>query len=293
MRLVYVLPVVAATAVAAFLRASPAPAEPAAYTVAPAPNCGSIKGRCTLGAPGGTLPERWKVKIFKDNDKGCGADKERPTERWIVGEGGGLANCLVYIKEISAGKDWPEAMKPEERKALIDQKGCRYLPHVQWIRGATQVVVGNEDQAEHNIHGYRGSLADTQFNFASAPGKTVDDVEKAFLEISGLYLVKCDIHPWMSAFVHVVDHPYYEVTSDGSAGGLKAGEFAMADVPPGTYQVIAWHEGMEESPQEQDGKIAAYVYSPDVTLPAQTVTVEAGKPSEVNFQFEPPKNGGK
>lgn len=282
-----------AVAVLAVVSATPVPAAPDAYKVVPVEKGATIRGFCRMKpAEDGKLPERWKVKITKDNDKGCG-DGERETERWVVGEGGALGNCFVSIEAISAGKDWPEAMRKEERVADIDQKGCRYLPHVQWVRSGTQMAIGNDDRAEHNIHGYRESLAETQFNFSSPPGKRVDESEAAYLERTGKYLVKCDIHPWMSAYVHVVSHPYHDITCELASGDKKPGEFVLTDVPPGDYVIVAWHEGMEESPQMQDGKIATYVYSTDIT-DKKPLKVEAGKdPEPLEFLFDAPKGGGR
>ena len=136
--------------------------------------------------------------------------------------------------------------------ATIDQKGCVYVPHVAWARAETQLVVVNSDAADHNIHGFKtpvgqNSLKETKFNISSEPGSTKDSNADAFLEDAGLYLVKCHIHPWMSAYVLVADHPYYAVTSDKASGDLKPGAFALDRVPPGTYTLVVWKEGMVEN----------------------------------------------
>ena len=258
-----------------------APAAPKAYKVVEVKDGGTIRGTCRIQE----VPVLDKVKSEKDNDKGCG-EKERDTERVITGEDRGLANCLVFIKSIDEGKDWPEAMRSEDRKGVIDQKGCRYGPHVQWVRMATQMSVSNSDGADHNIHAYRGSMADTQFNFSSAPGKTVDDLDQEFLEKAGKYLVKCDIHPWMSAFVHVVTHPYHDVSANPGTPGRKCGEYVLEDVPPGSYTLVFWHEGMIETAVKQDGQIKAYTYSEDLPLEEEAVTVEAGKTTTMDHEFK-------
>jgi hypothetical protein len=285
MRRALVLVPFSAAAVAALLLAHPrvAPAAPKPYRVVEVKDGGSIRGLCKINADV-TMP---KVKVEKDNDKGCG-DKERDTERLIVSGERGVANCFVGIKKIEAGKDWPASMKSDDRVATIDQKGCKYAPHIQWTRIDTQVVVLNSDQAEHNIHAYRGSLADTQFNFTSAPGQKVDDVAAALLEQPANYIVKCDIHPWMSAFVWVVDHPYWEITPAEPSERCKAGEFLIESVPPGDYELVMWHEGMVETPTVIDGQIKAYAYSKDVEQ-AKPVKVEAGKTAIVDFEIEAPK----
>ena len=265
------------------LFAVPAPAAGKNYKVVEVKDGGTIRGVVKV-AEVPTLP---KVSIFKDNDKGCG-DKERATERLIAGDGGALANAVVYLKSIDAGKDWPKEMSGEDRMGTIDQKECRYAPHVQWVRKETQMAIVNSDRADHNIHAYKGSLADTQFNISSAPGSKNEDTAAAFLEIPSIYIVKCDIHPWMSAFVFAVDHPYYAVTSATEKDGCKPGEFVLENVPPGTYTLVLWHEGMLETPVVADGKIAAYSYSPDVTK-EESVTVEAGKTVTKDFTIENPK----
>ena len=268
-----VLPVAAVVAAFALQPVSPAGAASKDYKVIEVKDGGSVRGICKLV---GDASGRPKLSIFKDNDKGCG-DKERPTERVIAGEGGALANCVVYLKSVSAGKDWPKDMLSEDRTGTIDQKGCRYVPHIQWLRPKTQMVILNSDGADHNIHGFKGSLKDTKFNFSSAPGSKNDNTDSAFLEDSAIYIVKCDIHPWMSAYVHVVDHPYYDVTSAEAANGKKPGEFLIEGIPPGDYDLVCWHEGMIETPTMQDGKIASYSYSEPVPVEPKAVKIAAGQ----------------
>jgi hypothetical protein len=275
----------AAAAVAVLLAApTPAPAAGKAYKVVEVKDGGTIRGVVRISE----VPTLLKVSVFKDNEKGCG-DKERDTERLIAGDDRALGNAIVYLKSIDAGKDWPEKARSEDRTGTIDQHGCKYVPHVQWVRKETQMVVLNSDGADHNIHAYRGSLADTQFNISSAPGSKQEDNAGAFLEQPAKYIVKCDIHPWMSAYVHAVDHPYYDVTSAKAETGRKAGEFVLENVPPGTYVVVLWHEGMLETPVVADGKIAAYSYSPDVEMEKPDVKVEAGKTATVDFEVAAPK----
>lgn len=250
---------------------SAAPAEGDDYKVVEVKNGGTIKGVVRLSAKV-VVPT---VKVTKDKDKGCGDD--HASERLVVDEATlGLGNCLVYLKAIAAGKDWPESMKSEDRTFLLDQKGCKYLPHVAWFRTATQLVIGNDDKAEHNIHGYRNSMSDTQFNVSSEPGSKKGDIEQAFLEKPAIYIVKCDIHPWMNAYAHVVEHPYYVLTSATE----KPGEFVLENVPEGEYTLVVWKEGMGEKAVESDGKISSYTYDADI-VKEFPVKVEAGKTVEM------------
>lgn len=272
-----------ASLLALSLAASPAPAAGKGYKVVEVKDGGSVRGVVKIGLSADekaafALP---KVRITKDGDKGCGGP-EHDSERLVFDrETLGVGNAVVFLKEVAAGKEWPDAMKAEDRVATIDQKGCVYVPHVMWARPETQLVVVNSDAADHNIHGFKtpagqNSLKETKFNISSEPGSTKDSNADAFLEDAGLYLVKCDIHPWMSAYVVIADHPYFAVTSDKAAGDLKPGAFKLDQVPPGSYTLVVWKEGMVEKPIESDGKVSAYNYSENVVIEKQ-VTVEAGK----------------
>jgi len=282
MKLSFVVPVAASLAIAVSLLApTAAPAAGKEYKVVEVKDGGKIHGFARLKAK----VERKNVSVFKDNEKGCG-DKEHRTQRLVFDDATlGVGNVLVFLKAIDAGKDWPEAMRSDDRTAVIDQKGCEYLPHVQWARPGTQTVVLNSDRADHNIHGFKSSLeknslADTKFNFSSEPDTKKDAIGDAFLEDPAKYILKCDIHPWMNAYIFVVDHPYHDLTRAADGDGCKAGEFTLADVPPGKYVLVVWKEGVKETAQESDGKISAYNYGPDWTQEIE-VTVEAGKTVEV------------
>ena len=280
---VLVLPALGLALAALVATARPAPAAPKAYRVEEVKNGGTIRGMCRIDA----APALDPLSIFKDNkEDACGVSATRPSERVIVGEDRGLANCVVYLKEIASGKDWPEAMRSEDRKSLINQKGCKYAPHIMWVRPETQIAVGSEDNAEHNIHAYRESMADTQFNFTSAPFKSNDDTEAAFLKKTGKYIVKCDIHPWMSAYIFVAPNPYHDITAAPAAEGRKCGEYVLENVPEGTYTLVFWHEGMIERPTFQDAQIKAYTYSVDLQEEQADVKVEAGKTVTVDHEFK-------
>jgi len=264
-----------------FASSRPAPAGGKEYKVVEVKDGGKIHGFVKLKAK----VERGSVSVFKDNDKGCGA-KDHKTERLVFDDATlGVGNALVFIKSIDQGKDWPDAMKSDDRTATIDQKSCQYIPHVQWARAGTQAVVLNSDRADHNIHGFKStlektSLADTKFNFSSEPDTKKDSIADAFLEEPAKYIIKCDIHPWMNAYVFVAPHPYHVLTRAADGEGCKAGEFTLDGVPPGEYTIVIWKEGISEKEQITDGKISAYNYGPDI-VEERTVKVEAGKTAEV------------
>jgi plastocyanin len=253
-----------------------------AYKVVALKDAGSIHALCRLtGAPA----ELSTITAFKHKDLGC---TDHKTERCrFVKKGEGdlrLGNCVVYLRAIDAGKDWPAALRGDDRSFLVDQKACVYLPHVGWTRPATQVVVANSDRAEHNIHGNFGvgSKSDTTFNFSSEPGTRKDAIKEAYLETLGEYFFKCDIHPWMNAYLHVMPHPYVAITPDEDGDGGLAGEVVLDDVPPGTYELVCWHEGMISEPMEANGVINGFRYSADILLD-QAVTVAPKGRQDVVF----------
>lgn len=232
-------------------------------------------------------PVLWDVDYNKDQEK-CGHASYK-TERVIFDEATlGVANCVVYLADISKGKDWTGALAqgPDERAMLLDQVNCRYVPHVMVLRPETQLQIKNSDDAEHNVHGYFRDFKTTQFNQMTAANSRMNEIGAAYLEKVGEYIVKCDVHAWMSGYVHVIPNPYWVVTA-------KDGKFELKDVPPGTYTVVCWHEGMREIPQMSGGGgISGYDYGPSIEE-TQKVTVEAGATKTVDFALATPPKSGK
>lgn len=274
--------------------ATPAPAAPAApvavveaptpkagaYAVAPVTGGATVRVRCKLNR---AVP-LWNVPVYKDRDKGCGPHAEMVTERLVYDPKSlGVGNCLVRLRGVAAGKDWPEAMRADERTYLLDQKGCVYVPHLAVVRAGTLLTIKNSDAADHNLHAYRNTMAETTFNLSSAPASTIDAPE-TYLERVGVYIMKCDIHPWMSGHVIAVTDPYFDVTHalDDPASGKAAGEAVLTDVPPGEYQIEMWHEGTVET---VNGTASVTYSAPFVEV--RPVTVRAGETATVEIAFEP------
>jgi len=262
--------------------AAPAPSAPprsaGAYRVVEVRDGGTIRGVVKLDK----RVETWTTPVQKDVSA-CG-HSELPTQRVVYDPVGlGLANAVVYLADITEGKAWegPMAVDEDERTALQDQHGCKYEPHVQIVRVNTQLVVKNSDSAEHNIHGYLNSALNTAFNFGSPSNSVMDEAGDAFLERAGKYILKCDIHPWMNAFIHVVEHPYYVVTgADGS--------FVLEHVPPGEYTLVCWHEGMTEEPRVKDGAISGYTYGEDIVKQQKVTVTPNGEVRADDFVLEAP-----
>jgi hypothetical protein len=185
------------------------------YDVAPVSGGGRIEGKITFL---GNVPVK-KVIPTKDREV-CGGVRDEA--QILVGADKGVQDAVVYLKGVSKGKAWG----PLEKTPVLDQAQCIFKPAVQVIRPG-KIDIVNSDPVLHNTHGFYGQR--TAFNLA-LPDKGMkisSDLPRA-----GLVRVECDAHGWMLAHVYVADSPYYALTgNDGSS--------SSADVPPGTYTLVA------------------------------------------------------
>jgi plastocyanin len=145
----------------------------------------------------------------------------------VTGNAGRLANVVVYVKDFPA--DYIVDAAPA--KATLDQRGCMYEPHVLALRTGQPLEIKNDDQATHNILAMPQQNA--KWNRSETPGAA--PIEEIFATPELAIPLRCNVHPWMKSYVFVFSHPYYSVTA-------KDGQFALKNLPPGTYTVEAWQE---------------------------------------------------
>ena len=176
---------------------------------------GSISGVAVYSADFKALPplDTGKYK------KACGP--EIPNESLVV-NGKGLKNVVVSLEGGDLGG------KPGEYK--LDQKNCRYEPHVIAMMKGSELEIHSSDPINHNIHTY--SFENDPLNIMFIPGQ--DDTEHEFEEPE-IIKIECDLHSWMAAWVVATENGYFSVSG-------KQGGFNIPDVPPGEYTVTAWHE---------------------------------------------------
>jgi plastocyanin len=154
--------------------------------------------------------------------------KPAPNEMLALGSGNTMGNIMVWVsKGLPAGKTWPAPKTP----VVMDQKGCRYVPHVMGIMVGQPYRILNSDGILHNIH----TLPKINPAFNRGQPATVKEMTTTFPKPEGMLQVKCDVHPWMSAFIGVYTHPFFAVTATD-------GKFTIAGLDAGTYEITAWHE---------------------------------------------------
>jgi plastocyanin len=151
-----------------------------------------------------------------------------PNEMLVLGSGNTMANIMVWVsKGLPAGKTWPAPKTP----VVIDQNGCQYKPHVMGIMVGQPYRILNSDGILHNIH----TLPQVNTPFNRAMPATLKEVTTSFPKPEAIFHVKCDVHPWMSAYIGVFTNPFYSVTSTD-------GKYTITGLDPGTYEITAWHE---------------------------------------------------
>jgi plastocyanin len=197
--------------------------KPATISV-DAATAGTISGVVSLkGLPGAMKP------LDMTADPGCPTGPQA-AEVEIV-KGGKLANVFVYVKEGLPQGNFAVPSEP----VVLDQKGCRYIPHTLGIMAGQPLKITNTDTADHNIHDMPSK--NPPFNESQMP--TDQPITKKFATPEMMIPVQCNQHPWMRAYINVMTNPYFAVSAaDGS--------FAIKDLPPGEYTIAAVHEKFGE-----------------------------------------------
>jgi hypothetical protein len=239
------------------------------YQVVTVTNGGTITGTVKWSGP---MPRLARMTIFKDQQV-CDPEsaKTRDLERLIVGPGQGVANTVVFLKDISSGKP----MDLPEQRRYLDQKHCRYEPHILLVPVNGTLHMVSSDAVLHTIHMDGAATFNLPFPFPNHV------VSRDMPEV-GLVNLRCNGgHTWMNAEMLVVSHPYYSVTNE-------SGKFELSNVPPGKYEIVAWHEGWDVVRQEGSFDVLTEkrVQRPVFTEPRtweKSVTIDPNGTSVVNF----------
>jgi plastocyanin len=152
----------------------------------------------------------------------------------LVADQSRLQNVYIYVKSgWRAGKYSPPAIP-----VVLDQRGCRYLPHVLAMMVGQKLQIANSDPTMHNVN------ASTKINegWNLSQSETSPPAETTFNKPELLVPVQCNVHPWMKAYIHVSEHPFFAVSRHD-------GTYEIGWLPPGTYTVAALHEKLGEKTQ--------------------------------------------
>jgi len=210
-----------------------------------------IKGTVTVE---GQVPENVPIKM--NADPVCAREVTTPQmmETYVVGPGGKtLGNVFVYVKDGLGDLKFDPPTTP----VTVDQKGCRYHPHVFGIQVGQPLEIVNSDPTLHNIH----AVAKNNREFNNGQPLQNMKTTHTFTTPEVMVPFKCDVHGWMNAYVGVLPHPFFAVTDPG-------GTFSLKSLPPGTYTIEAWHEKLGTQ--------------------TQTVTVGAKESKDITFNFKVP-----
>lgn len=177
----------------------------------------------------GTAPKAAEIDMSQDPACVMGT-KPNFSEAYQV-KGGKLANVFVYVKEGLPKGDYgvPAAA------VVIDQKGCRYVPHVAGAVMGQKVQFLNSDPTMHNVH--PDAQNNSPWNVTQTPKG--DPIEKTFTKPELMMKVSCNQHPWMRMYLNVVEHPFFAVSD-------AEGKFEIKGLPPGEYELAFVHEKLGE-----------------------------------------------
>ncbi len=201
-----------------------APATGAAGMPVDAATAGSLSGTIHLD---GTPPKMKAINMSAE--AACAKEHSTPptSQEVVAGKSGALENVVVYLQGDFSKYKFDAPQSP----ATITQKGCMYEPHVLALETGQPLQVVNADPVTHNIHPLPKD--NREWNESQPPG--AQPINQTFAHAEIPIPVKCNIHPWMKAYIGVFNHPYFAVTGpDGS--------FDLKNIPPGTYTLVTWQE---------------------------------------------------
>jgi plastocyanin len=209
-------------------------------TLLPAAQAADITGVITFK---GTPPAEKEITPIMD-DANCSASytKAPLTHFYAVGAKGELADVIVSLKGVT-GKSTGASAPPVE----LDQKGCIYSPSILAVQTGQKIIVKNNDTCVHNVHTKPTAEGNAESNDVQMAGGA--DLTYTFAKPEPFLKFQCDVHPWMFAWVTVIDSPYFAVSD-------KDGKFTIKNVPPGKYTVEAVHRKLGTQTVEVEVKDA-------------------------------------
>ena len=190
----------------------------------PAAGSSAINGRVLFKGP---APVQKLINLHQD--AACDVDSKEQfySEDVVLNPDSSLANVFIYISEGLASQHDAAPVDPK----ILDQHHCRYVPHVLGIQVGQTLKILNSDPTFHNVHA--AAQKNKAFNLGMSKVEKVKT--RTFDQAEVMIPLRCNVHPWMNAYIGVVEHPFYSVTD-------STGSFKLQAVPAGEYVIAAWHE---------------------------------------------------
>lgn len=212
---------------------SQSPSPPPTISSEPKKATPTVIDKSTVGAITGTVTFKGPVPklltLDMTSDPACPADAQ-PQDVVLI-KNGKLANVFLYIKS-GLGE---ASLAPPAEPVVLDQKGCRYVPHVLGLMVGQPLKVLNNDDAQHNVHPM--PQHNDEWNESQMPRG--QPLIKTFQHPEMMLPVQCNQHQWMKMYVNVMENPYFAVSGED-------GSFHIKDLPPGGYTLAAIHEKFGE-----------------------------------------------
>jgi hypothetical protein len=199
----------------------------------------------------GGAPEQSVMQLSGWSECAAQHPEGNPRAGDILVNDGKLQNAMVYVKDGLGERVFAVPTAP----VVLDQKGCVFTPRILGAQTDQPLQMLNSDPFAHNVHGFPKNSSAWNFSLGVKGASRTTSVDKpeAMIEI------KCDIHPWMRAYLGVFDHPYFSLSAPD-------GRFTLKDLPPGDYTIEAWHERFG--------------------VQSQKITLDAKETKEVEFTFK-------
>lgn len=213
-----------------------------AYDVMEVKNGGSIEGTVMSA----TARNDETLTISSDV-KYCG--KSLPAEKYLISPDKKVKNVVVFIASMKGGKAVPKV------DAAVSNTKCAFVPHVSVGFAGNNFTTKNDDPMFHNIHTYIEGKTVYNIGLPNQGASVSKPLRK-----TGVMEITCDAHPWMHGYIYIFDHPYAAVSND-------KGEFDIKDIPPGVYNIEAWHEALG-------------------TVKIGNIKVEAGKANKIKVEYK-------